>query len=157
MNMQELIEKLNKQPQSSEEDLHRRQHEWLDAVNGLFREIEGWLAPAIAVGALKSQPSEIELDDPDLGKYTAPMKYIAVKQASGPAVRLEPISPGVTGLIVSGRRLTGLRGRVDLISGPTKIPLVRTQSGIWKAVPLRGEPRDLTEESFAEMLNELLF
>jgi hypothetical protein len=43
-----------------------------------------------------------------------------------------------------------------LTCGPIRIPIVRNTAGEWKSLPLRGEPRELTEESFAEILGEVL-
>ena len=72
-------------------------------------------------------------------------------------VRLDPIGVRVTGIVYAGsRRMLGLKGRVDLVCGPIKIPLVRTASGLWKALPVRGEPCELTEESFSEVLGAVL-
>jgi hypothetical protein len=154
MTMQDLIEKLKERPRAVEEELDVQRQEWLAALRFLFMEIERWLRPATGAGVLKISRSESEFVEPDLGSYTAPVLRISDGRLT---VHLEPVGRRVVGIVgAGGTRFTGLQGRVDLICGPMKVPLVRTSSNTWKAVPLRGEPRDLTEESFAEILSEVL-
>ncbi|KYF64431.1 hypothetical protein BE11_04455 [Sorangium cellulosum] len=154
MSMRDLIEKLKERPKTAEEHRDQQKREWLRSLDVLFREIEGWLAPAVSAGVLKTARSEIEVVEQDLGAYYAPTLEIRDDRLT---VRLEPVGVRVVGVVAAGgRRHVGLRGRVDLVCGPIRIPLVRGTSGVWKALPLRGEPRDLTEESFADILGEVL-
>ena len=48
MTMHDLIEELKARPTSLDRDEQRK--EWLDAVEKLFADIEGWLTPAVAAG-----------------------------------------------------------------------------------------------------------
>jgi hypothetical protein len=154
MTMRTLIDKLKERPKTVEEDRNEQKREWLSALDQLFRDIEGWVQPAVREGVLKTSRSEVEIDEPDLGSYVAPLLEI---RAGGLLIRLEPVGVRVVGVVASGgHRLIGLRGRVDLVCGPIKVPLVRGTGGTWKALPMRGEPCDLTEESFAEILGEVL-
>ncbi|HEX2568528.1 MAG TPA: hypothetical protein VH877_03140 [Polyangia bacterium] len=154
MTLQDLIEKLKERPRAVEEQLDVQRQEWLAALRHLFAEIERWLGPATDAGVLKISRSESEIVEPDLGSYRAPILRISDGRLT---VHLEPVGRHVVGIVGGGgTRFTGLQGRVDLICGPMKIPLVRTSPTTWKAVPLRGEPRDLNEESFAEILSEVL-
>jgi hypothetical protein len=154
MTMHDLIEKLRERPTTVEEPPEEQKRAWLRAVDGLFTEIEGWLGQAVDAGVLRTSRAVAEIIEQDLGSYTAPLLEI---RSGGLTVRLEPVGAKVAGVVASGgRRHVGLRGRVDLVCGPIRIPLVRMPTGTWRALPLRGEPRDLTEESFAEILGEVL-
>lgn len=154
MTMRDLIDKLKERPKTVQEHRDEQRAEWLSALRALFTQIEGWVRPAVEAGVLTTNQSSTEIVEQDLGSYMAPVLRISDGQLT---VRLEPIGGRVVGIVGSGNtRLVGLRGRVDLVSGPTKVPLVRTSSGVWQALPLRGEPRDLTEETFAELLGEVL-
>ena len=154
MTMHDLIEKLKERPRTADEHLDVQKREWLATLRQLFDEVEGWLGSATTAGVLKTSRSETEIVEPDFGSYNAPVLRISDGIIT---VQLEPVGGRVVGIAgAAGTRLTGLRGRVDLVCGPTRIPMVRTSSGIWKAVPLRGESRDLSEESFAEILGEVL-
>ena len=154
MTMRDLIEKLKERPKTVEEHRDEQKKEWLRALDQLFKEIEGWLAPAVNAGVLTTRRSETEITELDFGSYWAPQLEVRDDRLT---VRFEPVGGRVVGAVVAaGKRHIGLRGRVDLVCGPIRIPLVRSTSGVWKALPLRGEPRDLTEESFAEILGEVL-
>jgi len=108
----------------------------------------------VAAGVLTTSRSTTDVTEQDLGTYEAPVLHISDGRLT---VRLQPAGARVVGVVASGgTRHIGLRGRVDLICGPIKIPLARTSAGIWKALPARGEPRELTEGSFAEILGEVL-
>lgn len=154
MTMNDLIERLKERPGTIPEQREEQKKEWLTALEQLFAGIEGWLGPAVSAGVLTTNRSSTDVTEQDLGTYEAPMLHISDGRLT---VRLQPVGARVVGLVASGgRRHTGLRGRVDLVCGPIKIPVVRTSSGVWEALPMRGEPRELTEESFAEILGEVL-
>jgi hypothetical protein len=154
MTMHDLIEKLKEQPKTADEHRDAQKKEWLSAVERLLSDVKSWLEPAEREGVLQTRWSSVEVIEQDLGSYTAQVLEIS---ARGLTISLRPVGGRVTGVVAgSGHRLVGLRGRVDLVCGPIKIPLVREAGGTWKALPLRGEPRELTEESFAEMLGEVL-
>ncbi len=154
MTMRSLIDKMKEQPRTVEEGRAEQKQEGLRALDQLFTVIERWVKPAVDEGVLGTSRSSVGVFEHDLGTYQAPTLEI---RAGGLTLRFDPIGLRVAGMVASGgHRLIGLRGRVDLVCGPIKIPLVRGTGGAWKALPLRGEPRDLTEESFAEILGEVL-
>jgi hypothetical protein len=154
MTMHDLIEKLKEQPKTVDEHREEQKREWLSALERLFSDVKGWVEPAEREGVLRTVGSSVEIVEQDLGSYVAPVLEIL---ARGLTISLTPIGGRVAGVVAaSGHRLVGLRGRVDLVCGPIKIPLVRGTGGTWKALPLRGDPRELTEESFAEILGEVL-
>jgi len=153
MTMQELIQKLKQRPGTLDEHLDQQKQDWMKAIEALFGEIERWLAPAVSAGVLTTRHSTTIVGEEDFGEYEVPVLHISDGRLT---VRIEPVGGRVAGVATTGQRHTGLRGRVDLICGATKVPLGRDAWGTWKALPLRGEPRDLTEESFAEILGALL-
>ncbi len=154
MTMQELIERLKQRPKSAEETLEERKTQWLSAIDELFSLIESWLAPAVSEGALAVTRSRSEvLDDDDLGNYLVPSLSISDGRIN---VRLEPVGVHVVGVVSGGQRHTGFRGRVDVICGATKIPLVRTPRNEWRVLLGSAGPRPLSEDVFSEILGELL-
>jgi hypothetical protein len=154
MTMRDLIDKLKGRPKTVEEHWEQQKREWLRALDTFFEQVEAWLGPAVGEGVLRTRRSETEIIEQDLGEYQAPTLEIRDGRLT---VRLEPIGARVAGFISSDGRLpVGLRGRVDLVCGPTRLPLMRTSTGAWAALPLRGEPREMTEESFAQLLGEVL-
>jgi hypothetical protein len=154
MTMHDLIEKLKARPMTPEEQRDEQKREWLGALRKLYTDIESWVRPAVAEGVLKTSRSEIEIVEQDFGEYMAPLLEI---RAGGLTIRFLPVGARVVGVVATGgHRLVGLRGRVDLECGPIRIPLVRAADNQWKALPLRGEPRELNEEAFTEILSEVL-
>lgn len=153
MTMRDLIEKLKERPKSADEHLAEQKKEWLEELERLFARVETWLAPATGAGVLAAGRSTIEVTEDELGSYEAPSLSITDGKLT---VRMEPVGTRVVGVVAGGKRHTGFRGLVNLISGPTKVALVRTPSNEWKALPLRGEPLELNEETFAELLGEFL-
>jgi hypothetical protein len=154
MSMRDLIGKLKDRPKTVDEHREAQKREWLAALEALFTDIERWVKPAVSAGVLATSRSTTEVLEQDFGTYQAPVLRI---QGAELTVRIEPVGVRVVGVVSGGgRRLLGLKGRADLVCGPIRIPLVRRQTGDWQAVPLRGDPRTLDEESFAELLSEVL-
>ena len=153
MGVRELIDKFKSEPTTSVEQFKQQKDEWTAALDRLFQEIEGWLEPAIQGGYLTTRRVQAQIIEQDFGTYDVPMLEIL---RGGLTVRLEPIGVRVVGVVAAGKRLVGLRGRVDLVCGPIRIPIVRSSPATWKALPLRGEPRELDEETFSEILEEVL-
>lgn len=151
MTMRSLIDRLKERPKALEADVAQKREEWLRAVEGLFDTIEQWLSPAVQEGVLRTWRSTEEIEEQDLGSYQAPILRIEDDRLT---VRLETVGARIVGMV--GYPELRLRGRVDLICGPIKIPIVREIGGTWKAVPLRGEPIELTAEAFTEILSEIL-
>lgn len=154
MSMRNLIKKLKEQQKSEAPPDPHQKEEWLEAIDILYKRIEGWVEPGVKAGVFETSRTRKDIREVDLGDYSADMLQI---KAGHSTVRFEPVGRSVVGMMSSGnRRLLGLRGRVDLICGPIKIPFVRESNGAWKAVPMRGEPQELTETAFEEILSEVL-
>ena len=74
--------------------------EWLRDLDSLYRMIEGYLQEYIVDGLIRRSFTEIELDEPDIGKYSARKMDINIGKQR---VSLVPI----------GTQLVGCKGRVD--------------------------------------------
>lgn len=154
MTVQDLVEQLKDRRKASGEALAEQKRAWLEAVEKLYLDVESWLAPGITAGVLQTARSETSVMEPDLGPYDAPVLEITDGRVT---IRLTPEGSHVVGHVAEGgRRLTGLRGRVDLLCGPIRVPLVRTALDTWQAVTTHGGVRDLTEEIFSEILSDIL-
>lgn len=154
MTIEDLIKKLQERPKSVDEHREEQLAEWKRALGTLVDQIEAWLRPAVEKGVLSVSRSETEIEEEDFGSYAAPVLRVMDGRATA---RFEPIAGRIVGVVGAGdRRLIGLKGRVDLVCGPIRIPIVRTNSGTWKAVPLSGESRELTADVVAELIASAL-
>ena len=108
MTMRSLIDKLKDQPTTVDERRAEQKQEWLQALEQLFTDIEGWVKPAVDEGVLRTSRSSIGVVEQDLGQYQAQMLEI---RARGLTIRFEPIGLRVVGLVgAGGHRLIGLHG-----------------------------------------------
>jgi len=154
MTVQSLIDKLKERPASVDELRLEKLDDFQREVGKLYATIEEWLRPAVLAGVLSVTRGEASIREEGLAPYFAEMLSISDGKIT---VRLEPIGSRVTDVVASGRkRYLELRGRVDMVCGPMRIPLVRDRQGVWMALPLRGEAANLDEEAFAEILSEML-
>lgn len=128
---------------------------WKADVTALFASLEAWLAPAVHAKVLTCGTSTVVLNEAGFGSFDAPLFWIKDGRVT---VVVEPVGVRVSEVVVSGgKRLLGLRGRVDITLGPHRIPLVLSgKTREWTAAPTRGEPTPLSESVFAEILSELL-
>ena len=150
MTIEDLIKKLQDRPKTVDEHRTTQLREWRTALDALMNQIEAWLAPAVVQGVLKISRSQTEIVEADFGNYLAPVLRVTDDNVTA---RFEPVAGRIVGVVGSAdRRLIGLKGRVDLVCGPIRIPIVRTASGVWKAVPLTGEPRDLSADVISELI-----
>jgi hypothetical protein len=124
----------------------QRQKKWLDAVEGLFRDIRSWLAEAQREKLIKIHPDKIKITEESLGTYTAP--YL-VLTAAGKTMRVKPI----------GSTVIGADGRVDMESskGTFMFLYIADQDkwvhGVGKQP---SEFPDLTEDLFTDLLKRSL-
>ena len=134
MSMKRLIEKLKDCPKTVNDHRDEQKKEWLDALDVLYKLIDGWLKDAVAAGVVTTARSRTEVNEQDFGAYQVPVLEI---RAGERTVRLEPIGVRVTGIVYAGsRRMLGLKGRVDLVCGPIKNPPGANRIG-----PLEGVAR----------------
>ena len=150
MTIADLIKKLEERPKTKDEHREAQLKDWQSAVFALMGQIEDWLRPAVAKGVLKLTSTETKMVEEDFGNYSVPTLHVTDDQVT---VRFEPIAGRIDGVVGAGsRRLIGLKGRVDLVCGPIRIPIVRTANDKWMAVPLTGEPRELSADVLGELM-----
>lgn len=158
MTMKELIAKLKEQPLPKEGRLVQRRDQYIRSVEELIADIKKWLEPAIQDGIMVLEEFQQSIAEDGVGAYLAKGLKITLKNKEGMTVVIEPVGAMNIGLH-GGRRdrpVASLWGRVELSCGPMRIPLGLTEAGKWKAIPMQGEPAELDEQTFAEILSEVL-
>jgi hypothetical protein len=85
-------------------DLFKERDEWLDRLDDLYRQVEGFLIGYLGTGTVKIAYSSVEITEEQVGTYEAKSMTIAIGRKT---VQLEPI----------GTFLIGTKGRVDVV-GP---------------------------------------
>lgn len=137
----------------------RRLREWLEDLKKLVESIESWVAPLVEEKVASLQHSSMTLVEPDLGQYEAPTLDIRILTKSPCLVRIEPRGEHVVGLALrGGERVVGVRGRVDMRSGPAIWAFLRRPDRTWWILPVDGRTskRTLSEARFAEALRKLI-
>ena len=135
--------------QKETESPHRRvqrQKEWLDAIEGLLRQIRSWLAEAQREKLIKIHPDKLKITEENLGTYTAPSLVLT---AAGKTVKVQPI----------GSTIIGADGRVDMESANgTFMFLYLADQDTWVHGVGRqpSEFPDLTEDLFTDLLKRSL-
>ena len=135
--------------QKETESPHRRvqrQKEWLDAIEGLLRQIRSWLAEAQREKLIKIHPDKLKITEENLGTYTAPSLVLT---AAGKTVKVQPI----------GSTIIGADGRVDMESANgTFMFLYLVDQDTWVHGVGRqpSEFPDLTEDLFTDLLKRSL-
>ena len=124
----------------------QRQKEWLDAVEGLLRHMQSWLAEAQREKLIKIRPDKIKITEENLGTYTAP--YL-VFTAAGKIVKVKPI----------GSTIIGADGRVDMESANGTfmfLYLADQDKWVYGVGRQPSEFPDLTEDLFTDLLKRSL-
>lgn len=115
------------------------------AVDDLRARVREWLQAAEQEGLVRLENEEFELDS-EPGHYVVEGLVIALP--GDRAVQLRPIA----------RSVVGAMGRVDLVAGPKRIPLLLGEGGEWQVAVRRPAERTrppLTEKLFTKLLVEL--
>ena len=76
-----LAEYLKNEAETIRKEKGRRQaalKEWMDLLDGLFRQIDNWLAACDPDGLLDRTTDSIAISDPAIGEYEAPLRRIEV-------------------------------------------------------------------------------
>lgn len=135
--------------QKETDSTHRRaqrQKEWLNAVEGLLRDIRSWLTEAQREKLIKIHPDKIKITEEIFGTYTAP--YLRLN-AAGKTVTVKPI----------GSTVIGADGRVDMESASgTFMFLYLADHDKWVHGVGRqpSEFPELTEDIFTDLLKRAL-
>jgi hypothetical protein len=83
--MGKLAEYLKSEAETIKKEKARRQaalKEWTDLLDGLFRQVDAWLAACDPEGLLDRTAETVELTDPALGEYKAPARRIGLGDKS---------------------------------------------------------------------------
>ena len=158
MTMKDLIEKLKNQKQPTDGRLIQRRDNYVKAVAQLIVDIQKWLEPAVRDNIMTLSVSTVDRTEEDIGTYPVQELTIRLVNRDGLIGKIESIGAMIVGTVGSrrGRPVANLRGRVELSCGPMRLPFGLTDTGTWQAIPLQGEPREVDEQTFAEILGEVL-
>jgi hypothetical protein len=122
--------------------------EWLQAIDGLFKQIQDWLREAVQERLLEVSFSKGIHSDGRLGEYSSP--FMLIRSPSGAEIVIDPKS----------RFLGGMKGRVDIECPPKAAILVRLNDGQWAFAeldpPHGWRYRPLMQDSFWEVLEKML-
>jgi hypothetical protein len=129
--------------------------EWLDLLNGLFQQVDQWLANCDPDGLLDQTTETITISDPALGEYKAPMRRIEVRNK---LIEIVPKARYVAASIKppSSDKPIRAHGLVEIReSGFTRYYLFQLPGGKWY---IQNEVRNLRESDNAvEPLDEERF
>ncbi|MBI4580355.1 MAG: hypothetical protein HY718_11675 [Planctomycetes bacterium] len=124
--------------------------EWKAKLVGLLAKLKGWLKPAI-----EGKPPLVEWTDLE----------VAISETEGevykaPGARLIGPKGRFVEIVPKARHIFNAMGRVDLVSRRGRAMLARFApdewSFVWTSADGRWESAKLTEDSFAEVLSEML-
>ncbi len=123
--------------------------QWEADVDEVMAKIRKWLEKMEAERLVRIKPRRVTLTEEAVGKYSLPALTISTPGYT--LVTIEPV----------GLRVMGARGRIDLVSGPRSMMLLRFGAGDWHFVspapsPGHWESEPLQEESFYKNLRWLL-
>jgi hypothetical protein len=159
MGIDNLLKKLEEQPKTVGEQWGQKRAEWIEDVAALMANIRQWLAPAIAKKLVTVEARKVELDEPDTGPYEVDALTIYLGDRE---VAVEPKGMRVVGIIpAGGKRIVGARGRVDLVSGPSRATLLRRSDRSWQLATVDGwgpgrEAVPVDADRLADALAELI-
>jgi len=142
-----LREAKKKDEQEQNIDWKTEREEWVADVSALFNDVRQWLEPAIKEGLVRVTSNLRQVSEEYLGTYGISSLTLAMPE--GRLVEMIPV----------GRIVVGARGRVDIVSGPKTVMLLRVGPKRWKFRDPLGKQlnlRDLTETTFADTLRELI-
>ena len=138
------LEEQRKQQGTNRLDAEKQKTEWLANLQDLLGQIRQWLDPLSVKELVTIVDGQMELDEPLVGRYSAPALTI---RGQGWSVDVRP----------AGRFIIGARGRVDLVCGARSLMLLLMKDGWVTAVRKdRGfDYHPLSEEAFAEVVEEI--
>lgn len=138
----------------------KERERWLHDLAALLETLDRYLAPLVEKGLAVTEATTLRMAEPDLGEYEAPARSAWVSSRGlRHLVRIEPRGAQVAGLVrAGGERITGVKGRVDLVCGPRRWALLRHGASAWWIVPVGAGPskKPLGESTFAAALRDLV-
>jgi hypothetical protein len=147
--------------EKAREDDHRerrrRRDEWVDAVDGLIRQLRDWLEQADSERLLSISRRDYDKLEQGLGAYEVPGLDVALGDS---IVKISPVSRNVVGFVVSGGdAAVRPEGRVDISDGLRKYVLYRTITDgnqQWNVVDEHSRTTLLDQARFEEIMQDLL-
>lgn len=140
-----LRDKKRRDDGSAEVDWSARKAEYLERVEELYADVARWLEASVEENVVQLSREKAILSEEHIGQYEAESLILLVGQSR---VRFRPV----------GRNIVGANGRVDMMCGPHLRILAFLPGRGWHFV-LKGPVArtwPVTEESFAEVLREML-
>lgn len=138
-------------------DFEERKQWWLDQIDKLYNEIDGWLKPLIKIGVVRIESENVDLSERFIGIYQAKMLKIILNE-----VEIGIVPRGTFILGAFGRiDLKGLYGQVERLildsDDPDSTPFSK-RKGEWK-IGLQATPtsdlKKLDRDNFAFLLSKL--
>ena len=127
------------------DDWIKQRDEWLGHLKELYDQIESFLAEYIKTGEIKLNYRDIELNEENIGSYTARQMILKIGRQE---ITMTPI----------GTLLIGAKGRVD-VEGPagrTRVVLVNSEASgptIKVTVNIGGKPEPSAAEAAPKEIN----
>jgi len=147
-NLTELLDEKRRASEERGEDFQHQREQWLDRLNALYKEIEGWLYPAREKGHLSITYRKIPLMEDLLGRYEAPV--MRIQFYNGRFIDLTP----------AGLHVIGARGRVDIDFGDRDVAIVgNMEDEGWTFAERKGrhyERFPFNQESFEALLSDFV-
>lgn len=132
--MGKLAEYLKSEADSIRKEKAKRQtalREWLEMLETLFRQIDEWLAASDPEGLIDRSAATIEISDPALGIYKAPIRRITLGDRS---IEIVPVARYVAMVSIRppGEKPVRAQGLVELRDpGGQRYNLFQSPGGKW--------------------------
>jgi hypothetical protein len=142
----DLVKKKQSQSVAEPIDWSARLVKYLDAVDGLYRQIETAFQEAIAAGSVRIHKRPRAITERYIGSYSATDLILIIGQEQ---VQFVP----------RGRVFAGTEGRVDVIGERAEAMIVFLPGSGWGIVEARQptlRTTPFTESTFAELLREIM-
>lgn len=152
--MEELVRRLQSStPRTVDE---RELQSWRSDCAALIQDLRSWLGPGVEAGVFFLTDLEVDLDEEDFGPYTLPGLQVQILSPTARSVKVLPRGGRIMGLV--NHEKGNARGRVDLVSGPSRAVLLRFLNGStrWMILDRSGHASHLDADTFARVLGDLV-
>jgi hypothetical protein len=134
-----------------------RREEWVAAADRLIGRCQAWLAEADPEGILNLHLMPQGKAEAGLGRYEIPVLVIYLEDKR---VQIVPFARNTTRVLsFAPHKQFQTEGRVDITNGMEKFTLYRVHvegKEHWYAVPERGDPVELNQDTFMAIMEDLL-
>jgi hypothetical protein len=126
---------------------------WQATLHALFDRIEMWIAPGVEAGLFAFGREQTTFDEEGLGTYQAPTFWIRALRSTV-WFEADTARPGWATMMNGHSSL--VRGRARITCGTLRYALYPDDAGRWLLRRRHHQPRLLSEELLADVLQELL-